>query len=47
VVRSIHLKLKGSIKEIISEVKKSFTESICWSEFISQSVDQLDLIKWS
>jgi hypothetical protein len=43
---SIQLKLE-SIKEVISEVRERFIESICWSELISQPVDQLDLIKWS
>jgi hypothetical protein len=44
---SVHLKLEGSIKEVSSEVRESFIESISWSKLISQSVDQLDLIKWS
>jgi hypothetical protein len=44
---SIQLKLEKSIKEVFSEVRESFIESVCWSELISQAVDQLDLIKWS
>jgi hypothetical protein len=42
---SSQLKLEASMKEVYSEVRQSFIVSICLKELISQSVDQLYLIK--